>query len=95
MKQLLIRCLVTREPKPLYEADEACTLNLWMPLDLDDGTENPPIRISTELNERDAWGGVPMNSGDSIPVYMEKGQKLWAISDQESLLGISAIPENK
>lgn len=97
--QRLGRAIVRSEPAVIFRAEgEECELHLFVPskrLD-DNGTiDSPEVIVQIDSAPAIPYGD---ERSPSLPfdrdfvVYLEEGQKLWAVSPGESLITFSALP---
>lgn len=97
--QRIGRAKVRSHPACIFVAEEACTLVLYVPskkMDGDGGaTDSPEIVISIDeppaIPYGDEWAPIlPFDKG--FPVYLDEGQRVFAVSVGESDVAFSAVP---
>lgn len=90
-KQRLVRAVVTRSKRPVFEAAEACLVSCWVPERKLDGEPNHPVALSTDDGSTH-WHGVELDHSRSITVFLDVGDAIYAVSKDESHLSMSVIP---
>ncbi len=97
MAQRIGRKVVRSEPDVVYTADEPCVVKMFVPpRSLDEQTENPVVVVQVNDPPRIPYGDersaiLPYNWG--FKIYLEAGERIWAVSAGESMVSFSAIPK--
>ena len=98
-RQRIGRSKVISHPARIFEADEACTIMLFVPskkLDGDGGaSDNPEVVVSVDVEPVIPYGDensavLPFDKG--FPIFLEEGQSIYVISPGESEVTFSVLP---
>jgi len=97
MARRLGRAVVRSEPDVFFKAEAACVITMFVPSKrLDEDLENPVVAVQIGSPPRPPYGDedsaiLPFNWG--LPVRLEAGEEIWAVSSGESMVSFSVVPE--